>query len=84
MDHPAPIVANLTPRFALSGHWEDFFQPRSAPPQPIPLLDLPRYIAAAEAAMAGTAEAGFVVDGAESASRHVLARPGMRLSVPAE
>lgn len=60
-DHPTAILANLQPRTALSGHWEDFFQPVSATPKPIPLLDLDGYMARAEAALPG---------------RHTLVQPG--------
>jgi hypothetical protein len=68
-DHPTTIVANVAPRFAVSGHWEDFFQSTDAPPQPIPLLDLDGYLARAEAALPG---------------RHTLAQRGSRLMVPSE
>ena len=81
-DHPGAIVANLAPRYAVSGHWEDFFQPSSQPPQPIPLLDLTRYLVAAEAAMPGAPDGPVLVDGAPTTSRHVLAQPGMKLVIP--
>ena len=81
-DHPGAVVANLTPRYAVSGHWEDFFQDRSEPPQPIPLLDLPKYLTAAEAALTGAPDGPFLVDGAPTTSRHVLAQPGMQLAIP--
>jgi hypothetical protein len=68
-DHPTTILANLTPRYALSGHWEDFFQPLDAEPQPIPLLNLDGYMQRAEAALPG---------------RHTLAQPGSRFMVPLE
>jgi hypothetical protein len=35
-NHPGAIVGNLTPRYALSGHWEDFFADLGAMPKPIP------------------------------------------------
>lgn len=66
-DHPTTILANLQPRYALSGHWEDFFQPLDATPQPIPLLDLGGYMQRAEAALPG---------------HHTLAQPGSRFMVP--
>jgi hypothetical protein len=68
-DHPGQVLANLMPRFALSGHWEDFFQPVDATPTPIPFLDLDGYMARAEAALPG---------------RHTLAQPGSRFVVPYE
>jgi hypothetical protein len=82
-DHPGAIVRNLTPRYAVSGHWEDFFQDASEPPQPIPLLDLQAYMTAADAALTGAPDAAFLVDGTPSETRHVLARPGMQLTIPA-
>jgi hypothetical protein len=68
-DHPTTILANVQPRYALSGHWEDFFQPIGSTPQPIPLLDLAGYMQRAEAALPG---------------RHTLVQPGSRFMVPSE
>ncbi len=81
-NQPGDVIANLAPRFALSGHWEDFFQPVDTPPQPIPLLDVPTYVQRAEAALPPPGDAPLVVDGMPSMARHVLAQPGMRVSVP--
>jgi len=81
-DHPTNILANITPRFALSGHWEDFFQPLDSAPQPIPLLDVATYVQRAEAALPGSPDAPFVVDGAAATSRHVLVQPDSRFVVP--
>ncbi len=82
-DQPTDILANLSPRFVVSGHWEDFFQPRSSNPDPIPLLDVATYTSRAEAAVADPAPAPWTIDGRPSSSRHVLAREGMDLVVPA-
>ena len=81
-DHPTQILGNTTPRFALSGHWEDFFQAATSAPQPIPLLDLNGYLARAEAALPGPPDAPLVVDGVPRAARHVLVAPGTRFVVP--
>ena len=81
-NHPGAIVDNLKPRYAISGHWEDFFQPLGQQPQPIPLLDLQRYVTGADAAMTGAPDGAFLVDGAPAAKRHVLAQPGMKLTIP--
>lgn len=81
-NHPGAVVANLSPRFALSGHWEDFFQDVDAPPQPIPLLDLDGYLERAAAALPGPADAPLVVDGAPHDGRHLLVQPGARIDVP--
>jgi hypothetical protein len=82
-DQPGEIVANLSPRFALSGHWEDFFQPLDTPPQPIPLMNLQTYLDRAAAALPGAPDAPIVVDGAPMSTRHVLVQPGDVFSVPA-
>jgi hypothetical protein len=68
-DHPTTILANVQPRYALSGHWEDFFEPAGSTPKPIPLLDLDGYMQRAEAALPG---------------RHTLVQPGSRFVVPLE
>jgi len=81
-NQPTNIIANLSPRFALSGHWEDFFQPVDAAPQAIPFLDVNAYVARAEAALPPPADAPLVVDGMTTDHRHVLANPGMKLIVP--
>ncbi len=78
-DQPAAILGNLTPRFALSGHWEDFFQPVGST-APIPLLDVAGYVQRADAAMPGTA-AGLTIDGQSAAARHVLVQPDSRYVV---
>ena len=81
-DHPTQIIANIAPRFALSGHWEDFFQSLDSPPRPIPLLDLAKYVQRAEAALPGSPATPLVVDGAPVAGRHALVQPGSRFVVP--
>ena len=82
-NQPGDIIANLQPRFALSGHWEDFFQPVDSPPQPIPLMDLNTYVTRAEAALPPPGDAPLVIDGMASSQRHVLVNPGMQVVVPA-
>ncbi len=37
--HPAGILAALEPRYAVVGHWEDFFRPQDEPIEPLPFLD---------------------------------------------
>lgn len=81
-DEPTAIIDNLQPRFVLSGHWEDFFQPSSAPPQPIIFLDVNKYVMRAEAALPGVADRPISIDGTPSSVRHVLMQPGMHLSFP--
>ena len=79
-DQPHAILENTQPRFALSGHWEDFFQPVGST-APIPFLDVPGYVAKAEAALPGAPDSPLLVDGAPAAGRHVLVMPGMRFAV---
>lgn len=38
--HPEAFVQNLSPRWVLLGHWENFFVPPSSPPRSIFLTDL--------------------------------------------
>jgi len=78
-DQPASILANLNPRFALSGHWEDFFQPVGST-APIPLLDVTGYTQRADVALPGTGD-GLTVDGEPAAGRHVLVQPDSRFVV---
>lgn len=82
MNAPAAVLANLTPRFALSGHWEDFFGAVGST-TPLPLLDVNAYKARAEAALPGEPDAPLEIDGVEKMTRHVLVMPGSKLVVPA-
>jgi Metallo-beta-lactamase superfamily len=82
-NEPTAIIDNIHPRFALSGHWEDFFQDAGNAPTPIPFLDLDTYVQRAEAGLPGAPDAEFVVDGLPVASRHALAQSGMHSIVPA-
>ncbi len=81
-NHPAAIIGNVTPRYALSGHWEDFFSPVGSMPKPIPLLDLNGYLARADAALPGPPDAPLVIDGHPQSTRHVLVQPGATFDVP--
>ncbi len=81
-NHPGAIVTNLAPRFALSGHWEDFFQDTSSMPRPIPLLDLDGYMQRAASALPPPADAALMIDGSPSFDRHVLVQPGAKFDVP--
>ncbi len=79
---PTDIIANLNPRFVVSGHWEDFLRLRDQPLAPIPFLDLDRYVARADLALSAPPDATMVLDGVEIAGRHVLAYPGSRMLIP--
>lgn len=81
-NQPTAIIENLSPRFVLSGHWEDFFQPRTSPPQPLPFLDVSTYVQRAETALSASTDGELVVDGVEQAGRHLLVRPDTWVTVP--
>jgi len=83
-NHPGEIIANIKPRFALSSHWEDFFNEPGPTPEPIPFLDLDGYVERANAALPPPADAQLVVDGWEQDIRHVLVMPGTQFEVPME
>lgn len=81
-DHPQNILAALQPRFALSGHWEDFFSAPTDPPTPLPFLDLAGYDDRASTAMTGTEDPPLVVDGAPSTARTIRPDPFTTFVVP--
>ena len=81
-NEPGDAIANLDPRFVLSGHWEDFFQPISSPLQPIPFENVPVYLQRIAAALPGPPDAPLVVDGAPLTERHVLVQPDTHFVVP--
>jgi L-ascorbate metabolism protein UlaG (beta-lactamase superfamily) len=81
-NQPGELVAALRPRFALSGHWEDFFVPASAPPRPIPFLNLDVYTRRAETALPPPSDAPLRVDGRVASVRHAVAIPGTVYQVP--
>jgi L-ascorbate metabolism protein UlaG (beta-lactamase superfamily) len=51
--HPEALLENLRPRHVLLGHWEDFFQPVSLDPDPVPGTNLSRFIRRLRAALDG-------------------------------
>src|SRR5262249_11823196 len=51
VDAPAATLTALGPRFALGGHWEDFFRAASDPVQPLPLSDPADWTAKATAVL---------------------------------
>lgn len=81
---PEEIVAAVQPRFALSGHWEDFFDAEPLPfggPRPIPLMDLDAYREHADGAMSGTPDVYMLEDGQRVPTRHKVAMPGRRFVI---
>lgn len=75
-DEPTRTLGAMGPRFALGGHWEDFFQPYEQEPTGIPFLDVQRWAARARAALAGGEAAPLERDGAVLAERALLPMPG--------
>jgi hypothetical protein len=82
LNQPTDILANLTPRFVVSGHWENFLQPSPTPIVPIPGLHVDLYTSRVMAALSAAPDVTAYVDGAPLVGRHVLARPGMDIIVP--
>jgi hypothetical protein len=80
-DAPAPTLSAMQPRFALGGHWEDFFMPANVPPQPIPMMDLATWVNRANAAMPATND-GWGMNGAAAPGRVIVPRPGDFFEVP--
>jgi hypothetical protein len=71
---PSATIAALDPRFALGGHWEDFFQPENQPPVPIPFLDVATWQTTARADMPSSADRMFK-NGTSFAERALLPQP---------
>jgi len=82
-NEPTAILENIRPRFALGGHWEDFFDDASAQPEPLPFLDVDEYVRRAEAALPGPPDRPLVENGVDRPVRHVLVQPGTRFTIPA-
>ena len=49
--HPEALLENLQPRFVLLCHWENFFEPPSRPPEPVPFTLLPDFVARLDRAL---------------------------------
>ncbi len=79
---PTDILANVSPRFVLSGHWENFFLARDHALEPIPLLDVDTYVMRAEAAVPGPPDVPMVVDGTPLEGRQWLVLPDAEIVIP--
>jgi hypothetical protein len=76
-DAPHATIAALSTRYALGGHWEDFFRPATEPLQPILFLDVAGWTTRAQAAMPAADEPKKMVhNGAAEPARAVLPNPG--------
>jgi L-ascorbate metabolism protein UlaG (beta-lactamase superfamily) len=74
---PAKALGALAPRYALGGHWEDFFGSLDAAPQPFPFLDVAAWGTKARAALPAAAEPQPLVrNGFAAPYRAALPQPG--------
>lgn len=58
---PAKALAALAPRYALGGHWEDFFGSADAAPVPIPFLDVDAWGTKARDALPSSGEPHLMI-----------------------
>jgi L-ascorbate metabolism protein UlaG (beta-lactamase superfamily) len=73
---PENAIAALDPRYALGGHWEDFFQAASSSPAPLPFLDVPAWGTRAQAVMPTSGEKQPLIhNGAPSGVRAIIPQP---------
>jgi L-ascorbate metabolism protein UlaG (beta-lactamase superfamily) len=74
---PEDAIAGLAPRYALGGHWENFFISAADPPQPIPFLDVKSWVTRAQAALPPqNGIAPMIHDGVVEPQRAVMPTPG--------
>ena len=82
-DAPRPLLGSMTPRFALGGHWEDFFAQPSATPAAIPFTDVSRWEQRAVGLLApGSEPKPWSYNGRSTASRVIVPMPGDALELP--
>jgi len=87
VDDASPVKAleALRPRYALGGHWEDFFGALDAPPRPIPFLDVQAWGTKARAALPDADEPRSMFrNGAPVPYRTTLPQPGDTFDLPAQ
>jgi L-ascorbate metabolism protein UlaG (beta-lactamase superfamily) len=82
-DHPAASLRLLAPRYAIGGHWEDFFRTQDQPLMPILGHDVDAYAAMAEGALSLDPELPAIVDGAATEKREWVPAPGTSFRFPA-
>lgn len=74
---PAQALGALNPRFALGGHWEDFFGSLDAPPQALPFTNVAAWATKARDALPASGEPHAMrINGNPSADRASLPQPG--------
>jgi L-ascorbate metabolism protein UlaG (beta-lactamase superfamily) len=72
---PAKALTALEPRYALGGHWEDFFQKADEPLKPIPFLDVAAWGTKARAAMPADTDVPLIHNHKAAQYRAVLPQP---------
>ncbi|CAN5859216.1 hypothetical protein BH11MYX4_BH11MYX4_57780 [soil metagenome] len=73
---PAPALLALAPRYAIGGHWEDFFQKADQPLTPIPFRDVAAWATKARAVLPPGAELPLVHNTQPAPYRATLPQPG--------
>lgn len=81
-NEPTVSLTALDPRFALGGHWEDFFQPFSHAPPPIPFLNVQQWADRARASMVTPQRRPLIRNSAAFTGRALLPMPDDVFVVP--
>lgn len=72
---PTSALQALSPRYALGGHWEDFFRPASDAPQPIPFLDVNTWSSRAHTGLPPGPELPLTRNGSPEPERALMPQP---------
>lgn len=75
-DFPGDFIRAMNPRYAIAGHWENFFKKQSEPLENIPFLDVDEFRARLEAEMRPTGEAPVLVNDVPTTDRQWMPDPG--------
>jgi L-ascorbate metabolism protein UlaG (beta-lactamase superfamily) len=82
-DQPGASIRALHARYAIGGHWEDFFVPQDVSLHPLPGHDLDEYRARQLTALGDEPQWQVRVDGVWQAERAWIPDPGTVFEVPA-
>lgn len=75
-NEPTATLTAMAPRFALGGHWEDFFRSVDQTPSPIPFTDMQQWESRARTAMPGGEGAPLERNGVALTERVLRPMPG--------
>jgi hypothetical protein len=81
-DAPGEIIAALSPRYVIAGHWESLFRPLDEPLEPIPFLDLAEYQRRLAAAMPPGSSPPARVNGQLDGASAWMPAPGTVFALP--